>query len=327
MPPGTIRSLTWMTAHRPGASTRSSSGVRKSICCQKCWLDSVWPKSLYDGVYSYWVENRDAGDDQVHSAAGHRHGLFDSVAVDEPVAVAGDFVPPHTSRAGECRRHGFAGQPVGADDLAHAGGELVVLPPFPLELGADPAFGFGVDQVDPDRLGLQEPMDAVDGPDEVSELEADPGEDRAVAVPLEVAPGPGDDRLGGEVLDLAVGEVDDRLLAFVEVLAAPHADRFGDRGRDRVPLGLKVVPEQEVCGGVFGDELGQLGGPAGDARPDGLVTRCPCCWAAVQMHRGTSAPLPRRSRCRLSGGRRSPEHDVAEPPGDDTGRADRVAPC
>ncbi|MNV66634.1 hypothetical protein D3C71_1593960 [compost metagenome] len=45
MPLGTMRFFTWMAAIRPGCSTRSSSGTRKSICAKKCSLLSVCPKS------------------------------------------------------------------------------------------------------------------------------------------------------------------------------------------------------------------------------------------------------------------------------------------
>jgi hypothetical protein len=76
-----------------------------------------------------------------------------------------------------------------------------VVAPLLLEALADLGLGLGVDQVDPDRLGLLEALDAVDRLDEVGELEADAGEDRAVAVALEVAARPGDDGLGRQVLD------------------------------------------------------------------------------------------------------------------------------
>ena len=46
LPPATLVQLAGIAATRPGRSTRSSSGVRKSICRQKCSLLSVWPKSL-----------------------------------------------------------------------------------------------------------------------------------------------------------------------------------------------------------------------------------------------------------------------------------------
>jgi hypothetical protein len=93
---------------------------------------------------------------------------------------------------------------------------------------------------------LLEALHAVDGLDEVVELEADAREDLAVAVALEVAAAAGDHRLGGEDAVLAVAEVDDALLALLEVLAAPHADRLRQRILDGVALVLEVVPDDEV---------------------------------------------------------------------------------
>jgi hypothetical protein len=158
----------------------------------------------------------------------------------------------------------FVREAVVADDPGHLLDEALVVAPLLLEGLADAGFGLGVDQVDADRLGLLETLDAVDRLDEVGELEADTGEDRPVTVALEVAAGPCDDGLGRQVLDLAVGEIDDRALALVEVLGAPDADDLGDRGRDRAALGLKVVPEQEVLVGRGVEYFAHLRDARGD---------------------------------------------------------------
>jgi hypothetical protein len=104
------------------------------------------------------------------------------------------------------------------DDVGHGVGELLVLGPLRLERVDDVTLGLRVDDVDPDGTVLEEPVDAVDGLDEVVELEPDAGEDRAVAVPLEVAAGAGQDRLGQQQPVLTVGEGDDATFALVEVL-------------------------------------------------------------------------------------------------------------
>ncbi|WP_260440324.1 hypothetical protein, partial [Pseudomonas aeruginosa] len=59
------------------------------------------------------------------------------------------------------------------DDLGHALNHGVVLLPLPFQLAADVALGLGVDQVDAHTACLQESVQAVNGLDEVVELEAD----------------------------------------------------------------------------------------------------------------------------------------------------------
>jgi hypothetical protein len=125
--------------------------------------------------------------------------------VDEPVAVAGDLGALDADRAVHDLLHRGAREAVLADDLTHPLDLLGVLAPLPLEGLPHLPLGLGVDEVDPDGLGLQEAVDPVNGLDQVGELEADADEDRPVAVALEVAAGPGDDRLRGQDPELAVG--------------------------------------------------------------------------------------------------------------------------
>ncbi len=202
---------------------------------------------------------RDRGDHQVDRGGGHRGGLLDGVVSDQQVPLPAGLLARDADRAAQAARQGLVGQAVGADQLPHPRHELVVLRPPALQPPTDLPLRGGVDEVDADRAGLEEALNPMDRLEDFGEFEADPDEDGPVAVPLEVAPRAREHRLGGQVLGLAVGEVDDPPLALVEVLAAPHADRVGQRGLDRVPLGLQVVPEQEVLVGTRGDDLAQLG--------------------------------------------------------------------
>jgi hypothetical protein len=61
-------------------------------------------------------------------------------------------------------------------------------------------------------------------------------------------------------------EPDDPPLALVHVLRAPDVDGLVDRRGDRAPLVLEVVPEEEVIGRRFVDELGRLRDPGGHRR-------------------------------------------------------------
>jgi hypothetical protein len=137
-------------------------------------------------------------------------------------------------------------------------GQLLVLGPLALQGPYDLALGLGVDDVDAHRVRLLEALDAVDGLDEVVELEADADEDRPVAVPLEVAAGPAQRRLGGEQPRAALGEVDDPLLANLQVQRPVHLDHLGERPLDRAAFVLQVVPQDEVVIGRGVDDLGGL---------------------------------------------------------------------
>jgi hypothetical protein len=121
--------------------------------------------------------------------------------------------------------------------------------PTCLEVAPDLGLGLGVDQVDRDLVRLEEAPDAVDRLQPVVELEADAGEDRAVAVVLEVAAGAEHRRLGGEPGDLAAREGVRQLLVLLQLLRAEDRGGVRDRLADRAPLILEVVPQQEVIVG------------------------------------------------------------------------------
>ncbi len=154
--------------------------------------------------------------------------------------------------------HGQVGQAIGADDFGHLGLHLVVLVPLRFQGGQHLALALGVHDVDAHALGLAEPVHPVDRLNEVVELEPDASEHLAVAMALEVAAAAGDDRLRGQRAVLAVAEVHDALLALVQVLCAPHADRFRDGLLDGVALVFKVVPDDEVVIGSLGQNLAHL---------------------------------------------------------------------
>jgi hypothetical protein len=82
-----------------------------------------------------------------------------------------------------------------------------------------------------DLVRLQEAPDPVDRLQPVVELEADAGEDRAVAVILEVAAGAEHRRLGGQP-DLAAGEGVGQRLVRLQVLRP--VDRGGARARAQI---------------------------------------------------------------------------------------------
>src|SRR6266536_97961 len=82
----------------------------------------------------------------------------------------------------------------------------------------------------------------------------------------------------------------------------PHADGLRECCADRVPLGLQVVPEQEVLIGASGHELVELGDPGGKAvaplpgglgHPEGGVAPQPAAAVPVDLTacRGLGADL------------------------------------
>jgi hypothetical protein len=78
---------------------------------------------------------------------------------------------------------------------------------FPLRLERrTTAVSVGVDNVDRHRAGLEEPIEPVNRLNEVVELEADAGEDRPVAVALQVAAAAEHDGLGAESRNPAVAK-------------------------------------------------------------------------------------------------------------------------
>ena len=72
-----------------------------------------------------------------------------------------------------------------ADDVGHGGGQLLVLCPLVADRRHHLPLRFGVDQVDGARAGLPEPLNAVDGLDEVVERERESDVDGGPAL-LEV---------------------------------------------------------------------------------------------------------------------------------------------
>lgn len=207
----------------------------------------------------------DTGDGQADAVVFHAAGFEHSVIVDDGVVLALDLDAFHTHGAGECLRHGGDGQAVLLDDLGHALNHGVVLLPLPFQLAADVALGLGVDQVDAHAAGLQEAVQAVNGLDEVVELEADAQVDGPRAVALEVAAAAGNHRFGGQLLELAVAELDDRALALFQILGAVDAYGSGDGGLDRVAFRLEVMPDDPVSIWGLGADLHQFGDPGGQA--------------------------------------------------------------
>ena len=131
-----------------------------------------------------------------------------------------------------------------------------MLSPLAAQRCDDLAFGVGVDDVDADPFGLLEPVDAVDGLDEVGELEVDADEDRPMTVALEVAARSRQDRLGGQQPLLPVRERDDAPLSFVEIERSVHLAHTGDRRGKRPAFGFGVMPQNEMVVGGISDELG-----------------------------------------------------------------------
>jgi hypothetical protein len=106
-------------------------------------------------------------------------------------------------------RHGASIEPVLFDDSLHDLGLFIVLLPLSFEDFADAALGFRMNDVDSNRVGLSESLNAVNGLDEVIEFESNPKEYRPVAMTLKVAPAPGNLRLGGKLRIFAIGKPDD----------------------------------------------------------------------------------------------------------------------
>ena len=201
---------------------------------------------------------RDARDDQPDAVLRLRAPLVDRVVVDQRPTVtrtlatlAGQLVLQH--------RHGTrAGESVLAHDRRHLRDERAVHAPLLFEHAADLALRLGVDDVDDDRAGLEEAVDAVHRLDEVVELVTHTEKHHPAAVALEVAAAPEHHGLGREEPNATIGEAHDDVLARVDVLRAIDALHLGKRALDRLALRLEVVPQHEVLFGLRGDDLSHL---------------------------------------------------------------------
>jgi hypothetical protein len=223
----------------------------------------VWPKSLYEGVYSYWLANGDRGHQLVDGIVRPGAALGDGVVVDGHETLAADFdtLDADGAQHGVAQRQGV--ETVALDDLRHAAAHLGVQRPLLQQRIAAGALVLGIDDVDHDRMLLAEALQAVERLDEVVELVAVARQrdiDRVVAVILEVRTGAGQDRFGREVPDAAFLEVVQPHLAGIDVHAAA-GDRHHARQRrlDRLALGLEVVPDHPVRVRILRDDLQHLG--------------------------------------------------------------------
>jgi hypothetical protein len=133
------------------------------------------------------VAERDRRDDQPDALVRHRGDLGDAVVVDQPPPLPDDLDAVDAEAAGEGLLDARARQAVLADQVAHRGGQLLVLAPLLEQDLQDLPLGLGVDQVHLARPGLAEPLDAVHRLDRVVEAVVDPGEHHLVGL-LQVQP-------------------------------------------------------------------------------------------------------------------------------------------
>jgi hypothetical protein len=186
MPPGVIRSLTWMarTDQVAARAAAAVSGIHlgPELGTVLCVAEVVVARRVFVLPFE-----RDRRHDQVDAIGLHGRGLGDAIVVDEAEALARGLATLAADRAHQTVRQRRAAQAVFADQRRHDGGLLFMPPPLLFEPGADFALSLGIDDVDLDGVRLQESLDAVTGLDEVVEFVADAEKDRLVAVILKIA--------------------------------------------------------------------------------------------------------------------------------------------
>ena len=213
------------------------------------------------------IAEGDGRDDLIHRVFRHVLQLIDAIIVDCPVVVARDLHSLHSHRVPHLIKPPGIVQAVLFDDVGHVPDHLIVAGPLLHQSFANLFLRFRVDDVDDDPLGLQKPVNAVDGLYEIVEFVVDAQEDGPVTVPLEVTALPADALLRGQQPYPPVAEGDDPLLAGVVILRAVDLHGLGDCLLDGVALGLQIVPQYEMGLGVAADNLQHLGDAVVDAVP------------------------------------------------------------
>ena len=197
--------------------------------------------------------------DQARGVFRHAPGFLHAVVVDRREVRTTHFDALHADGPAQLLRHSGGGQAVLFDDLAHALHHLLMPPPFGLQSFQHLGLGIGVNDMDVAFPLLQEAVNAMDGLNEVVELEADAQKDGYTAVTLKIAARAGKDRFAGEQGEIAVGEAHHPVFALVQIHAAVdvHHSRHGPL--DGVALGLLVMPDDAVLAGRGVENVPHLG--------------------------------------------------------------------
>ena len=230
----------------PGAQHPQKVGRQKIHLLKESLRVLIVPQVVIAGGVLVMVGEGDAGHDQVHAVCLHLRGFLDGIRQHRPEMASPHFHPLHADAPFHFFHNGPVVQPIVPHQAGHFGLHGLVVFPLGLQRPENLHFAFHVDDVNDDRLILQEAVNAVYGLNKVIEFIVDAHKNGPVTMPLEIAPAAADLLFRGQQPRLALGKGDDSLFPLLQVQAAVHLHRLGHLPLDFLALFLQVVPQDEV---------------------------------------------------------------------------------
>ncbi|MPM65094.1 hypothetical protein SDC9_111986 [bioreactor metagenome] len=147
-----------------------------------------------------------------------------------------------------------------------------MLLPFQKQIIQDSLLVLGINHINFHGLGLPKAVNPVDGLDKVVKVIIDSGKYGTMAMALEIATLAGKALLCGKKPGFSIRKGDHPALPFLVFHGSVYIHRFRQVRFDRVPLRLKIVPQDEMIIRAFVHDLGHFFDAGADTFP--LLAGC-----------------------------------------------------